>query len=80
MQSIFSNALSRAVAKHIGLSTTRRETLSWLALLIMQHGSISLWRLAAYVARAAQTAAVPRRFYRFVQYVRLDVTRLRPGG
>ena len=41
MQSIFSNALSRAVAKHIDLSVTRRETLSWLALLIMQHGTIS---------------------------------------
>ena len=50
MQSIFSNALSRAVAKHIDLSVTRRETLSWLALLIMQHGTICLWRLAAYVA------------------------------
>src|SRR5476649_2410090 len=56
MQSIFSNALSRAVAKHISLSATRRETLSWLALLIMQHGTISLWRLAAYVASAAQIA------------------------
>ena len=33
MQSIFSNALSRAVAKHIGLSATRQETLSWLTLL-----------------------------------------------
>ena len=47
MQSIFSNALSRAIAKHINLSATRRETLSWLALLIMQHGTISLWRLAS---------------------------------
>jgi hypothetical protein len=74
MQSIFSNALSRAVAKHIGLSATRRETLSWLALLIMQHGTISLWRLAAYVASAAQTASVQRRFYRFFQFVRLDGT------
>ena len=74
MQSIFSNALSRAVAKHIGLSTTRRETLSWLTLLIMQHGTISLWRLAAYVVSAAQTASVQRRFYRFFQYVRLDGT------
>ena len=50
MQSIFSNALSRAVSKHINLSATRQETLSWLTLLIMQHGTISLWRLAAYVA------------------------------
>ena len=74
MQSIFSNALSRAVAKHIDLSATRRETLSWLALLIMQHGTISLWRLAAYVASAAQTASVRRRFYRFFQFVRLDGT------
>lgn len=74
MQSIFSNALSRAVAKHIGLSATRLETLSWLALLIMQHGTISLWRLAAYVASAAQTASVQRRFYRFFQFVRLNGT------
>ena len=72
MQSIFSDALSRAVAKHISLSTTRRETLAWLALLIMQHGTISLWRLAAYVASATQIASVRRRFYRFFQYVRLD--------
>ena len=72
MQSIFSNALSRAVAKHIDLSVTRRETLAWLALLIMQHGTISLWRLAAYVASAAQIASVRRRFYRFFQFVQLD--------
>ena len=74
MQSIFSNALSESVAKHINLSVTRRETLSWLALLIMQHGTISLWRLAAYVASAAQTASVRRRFYRFFQFARLDGT------
>jgi hypothetical protein len=74
MQSIFSNALSRVVAKHIELSATRRETLSWLTLLIMQHGTISLWRLAAYVASAAQTASVRRRFYRFFQFVQIDGT------
>jgi hypothetical protein len=72
MQSIFSHALSRAIAKHIVLSATRRETLSWLALLIMQHGTISLWRLAAYVASATQIASVRRRFYRFFQFVQLD--------
>src|SRR2546427_6574143 len=72
MQSIFSNALSEAVAKHIDLSATRRETLSWLALLIMQHGTICLWRLAAFVASAAQTDSVRRRFFRFFQFVRLD--------
>ena len=74
MQSIFSNALSRAAAKHIDLSVTRRETLSWLTLLIMQHGTICLWRLAAYVASMAQTDSVRRRFYRFFQFVRLDST------
>ena len=74
MQSIFSNALSRVVAKHIELSATRRETLSWLTLLIMQHGTISLWRLAAYVASAAQMASVRRRFYRFFQFVQIDGT------
>ena len=52
--------LSEAVAKHIDLSATRRETLSWLALLIMQHGTICLWRLAAFVASAAQTSRFSR--------------------
>ena len=74
MQSLFSNALSRAVAKHIDLSVTRRETLAWLTLLIMQQGTICLWRLAASVASAAQTDSVRRRFYRFFQFVRLDGT------
>src|SRR5665213_3438541 len=35
MQSILSTALSREVAKHIDMSFTRRETLSWLTLLWM---------------------------------------------
>jgi hypothetical protein len=40
----------------------------------MRHGTICLWRLAAHVATAAQTASVRRRFYRFFQYVELDGT------
>src|SRR3984893_17687893 len=72
MQSIFSNALSEAVAKHIDLSATRRETLSWLALLIMQHGTICLWRLAAFVASAAQTDSMRRRVYRFFQLLGVE--------
>jgi hypothetical protein len=48
--------------------------LSWLTLLIMQHGTSCLWRLAAYVASMAQTDSVRRRFYRFFQFVRLDST------
>ena len=74
MQSIFSHALSEAVAKHIDLSVTRRQTLSWLVLLIMQHGTICLWRLAAHVASVAHTDSVRRRFYRFFQFIRLDST------
>ena len=50
MQNTFSNALSKAVSQHIELSPTRHQTLAWLAWLIMQHGTICLWRLAAYVA------------------------------
>lgn len=72
MQKTFSNALSEAISKHIDLSRSRHETLGWLALLIMQHGTICLWRLAAYVATAAQTDSVRRRFYRFFQHVNMD--------
>lgn len=72
MQNTFSNALSEAVCNHIPLSATRRETLAWLALLIMRHGTICLWRLAAHVATAAATDSVRRRFYRFFQHVELD--------
>ena len=53
MQSIFSNALSRAVAKHIDLSVTRRETLSWLT---TYPDSIAVW---PQTAPAAGTAAAP---------------------
>jgi transposase len=72
MQSMFSDALSRVISKHMALSVSRRETLSWLVLLVMQRGSVCLWRLAAHVAGGAQTASVQRRFYRFFQFVRLD--------
>lgn len=72
MQNTFSNALSEAVCNHIPLSASRRETLGWLALLIMRQGTICLWRLAAHVATAAATDSVRRRFYRFFQHVELD--------
>ena len=58
MQRTFSNALSEAVSKHITLSPTRQETLAWLAFLVMQHGTICLWRLAAHVATKAQMDSV----------------------
>ncbi len=46
MQSVFSKALSKAVSNHNELSETRRETLTWLALLVMQQGTICLWPMA----------------------------------
>lgn len=72
MQNTFSNALSEAVSDHIKLSPTRQETLAWLALLVMQHGTICVWRLAAHVSTAATTESVRRRLYRFFQFVTLD--------
>jgi hypothetical protein len=72
MQNTFSNALSEAVCNHIPLSATRRETLAWLALPNMRHGTACLWRLAAHVATAATIESVRRRFYRFFRHVALD--------
>ena len=72
MQNTFANALSETISKHMPLSATRRETLAWLALLIMRHGTICLWRLAAHVATMATIASVRRRFYRFFQHIELD--------
>jgi hypothetical protein len=72
MQSVFSNALSNLLSQHTGLSTSRRETLAWLVLLITRHGSVCLWRLSAHVASPACLASVQRRFYRFFQHVTLD--------
>ena len=73
MQSVFSNALSETIAKHASLHPTRHETLGWLVLLIMRFGAVSLWRLAAHVRTDAKIDSVRRRFYRFFQFVRLDV-------
>lgn len=72
MQSAFTNALSETLPKHAPLSATRHETLCWLVLAMVRHGTVCLWRLAAHVATNAQTASVRRRFYRFFQFVRLD--------
>ena len=72
MQSIFSNALSKSVSNHVALSASRRETLAWLVLLMMQHGTVCLWWLAAHVDCAAEIASVRRRIYRFFQFARLD--------
>lgn len=72
MQSVFSNALSKLLSQHTALSASRRETLSWLVLLMLQHCSVCLWRLAAHVSTSAELSSVQRRFYRFFQHVGLD--------
>lgn len=72
MQSVFTNALSRMLAKHLSLSATRQETLCWLVLLMLRFGSVTLWRLAAHVETVARTDSVRRRFYRFFQKVDVD--------
>ena len=72
MQSVFSTALSSLLSQHTALSASRRETLAWLVLLVMQRGTVCLWRLAAHVAGRAETASVQRRFYRFFQFAHVD--------
>jgi Transposase DDE domain len=72
MQSVFTNALSKLLSQHTGLSASRRETLAWLVLLMLRQGSVCLWRLAAHVSTAAELASVQRRFYRFFQHVTVD--------
>lgn len=71
MQSLFSNALSWAVARHI-LSATRRETLSWLTLLI--YATRNDQPLAAgglYGKRGADGVGAAAVYWSF-QFVQLD--------
>lgn len=48
MQKEVSTALSEALPKHIGLSATRRKTLGWLAVVILQC-QVASWGLVARV-------------------------------
>ncbi len=72
MQQSLTKSLSLSLEGHIPLWRTRRETLVWLVALIIQTGTVSLWRLAGHVDTRAKTLSVHRRFERFFQYVRLD--------
>lgn len=65
-------ALSSRLEEHTTLSPTRRETFSWLVILMIRVGTTSLWRLAAHAQSSAKTLSVHRRFERFFQHVRLD--------
>jgi len=72
MQNSLTKCLSLSLEGHISLWRTRRETLVWLVALIIQTGTVSLWRLAGHVDTRAKTLSVHRRFERFFQHVRLD--------
>jgi hypothetical protein len=72
MHGILSKALSSWIAKHIPLSQTRQETLTWLVAAVLAAGTTSLWRLAPHIGADAETDSVYRRLARFFQHVRLD--------
>lgn len=72
MSKIFTQTLSTSLKEHIDLSDARLETLGWLVRLIIQLGTVSLWRMAAHVDSPALTASTERRLRRFFQHVRFD--------
>ena len=57
MQNRFASAFSETISNHMPLSATRREMLARLALLIMRHGAICLWRLSTHGATRRRTLA-----------------------
>ena len=60
MQKSLTKCLSLSLEGHISLWRTRRETLVWLVTLIIQTGTVSLWRLAGHVDARAKTLSVHR--------------------
>jgi len=76
MQLSLTKSLSFSLDEHISLWRTRRETLVWLVILMIQNGTVSLWRLAGYVDTRAQTLSVHRRLERFFKYGRPHLPRL----
>ena len=73
MQKSLTKCLSLSLEGHISLWRTGRETLVWLVKLLIQTGTVSLWRLAGPVDARAKTLSVHRRFERFFfQHVCFD--------
>jgi len=72
MNRTLTKSLSLLLKDHIPLWRTRQETLVWLVTLVIQTGTVSLWRLAGHVDTRSKTLSVHRRFERFFQHVRLD--------
>jgi len=72
MQQSLTKSLSLSLDDHISLWRTRRETPVWLVTLIIQTGTVSLWRLAGHGDTRAKPLSVHRRFERFFQHAHLD--------
>ncbi len=72
MPNIFPKTLSAHLQEHMDLSETRLETLGWLVHLVLQLGTVCLWRLAAHVDSSARKDSTERRLRRFFQFVRFD--------
>ena len=51
MQQLLTKCLSLSLEGHISFWRTRRETLVWLVTLIIQTGTVSLWRFAVRVEK-----------------------------
>ncbi len=61
MQKSLTKFLSYSLEGHIFLWRTRRETFEWLVMLIIQTGTVNIWRLADYVDTNERTLSVHRR-------------------
>lgn len=66
------NALSRELGKHFSMGRTRRESLCFLLLGIIQYGTVNLSRVVSVFDGSAQQASNYRRLQRFFQHIHLD--------
>jgi hypothetical protein len=57
--------LADLLGSMFGFRTSRSETLSWLIWLIMQYGSVCMYRLAAHVPSEAKIESIRQRIRRF---------------
>jgi hypothetical protein len=66
------DALADVLGSSFSLSASKRQTLVWLLGLILEYGSVCLYRLAAHVPTSARIDSTRQRFLRFFQDVSLD--------
>jgi hypothetical protein len=65
-------ALADVFGSSFSLSPSKRQTLVWLLQLVLEYGSVCLYRLAAHVPSSVQIDSTRQRFLRFFQNVTLD--------